>query len=193
MKNTKKFFFLGLIVAVIAVACEKPPTEAMDKAAAAVTRVENDIDVQVYASNNIAKIRDMLKNMRTEANQKRYAQARQLAADIIDFADKVIAEGKSAAARLHDDAANALDLMENAIRETQTTLEDARKAKQQGLKFDELDNDFTGAQSGAEQARLENNEKRYREAIDTSEGVRSALGSITAKIGEASLSQSRKK
>jgi hypothetical protein len=191
--SIRKVLVVGLIAALACAACAKPPTEEMDAAAAAVARAENDPDAKVYAQNGIARARESLNAMRTEADQKHYDQAKQLASDTVALAEKAIADGKSAATRIRDEAANAINAMNNALAETQTTIESARTAKQRGVDFQEVDGEFAMAQAGADQARAANGQQRYREAIDGSGGVRSQLSAITAKIAQAAQAQNRKK
>jgi hypothetical protein len=192
MKMKKILFFSLLIVSVFA-ACAKPPTEEMEKAAAAVAQAENDPDAKAYAASSIARARESLNTMRTEAEQKHYDQAKQLAADTVALAEKAIADGKTALARIRDEASTAINTMNNAITETQTTIENARTAKQRGVNFEEIDGDFSAAKTSADQARLANTQQRYREAIDGSGNVRSQLSNITAKIAQAAQAQNRKK
>jgi predicted kinase len=183
----------GLLAALAFAACAKPPTEEMEQAAAAVAKAENDPDAKLYAQTGIARARDSLNTMRSEADQKHYDQAKQLAAETVSLADKAIADGKNAAARIRDEAANAITVMNNAVTETQSTIEGARTAKQRGVNFQEIDGEFATAQAGADQARAANSQQRFREAIDGSGGVRSQLSAINAKISQAAQAQNRKK
>jgi PBP1b-binding outer membrane lipoprotein LpoB len=192
-KIMKKILFFGLVIALVFAACAKQPTEEMEKAAAAVSQAENDPDAKAYAPSSIARARESLNTMQAEADQKRYDQAKQLAADTIALAEKAIADGKSGAVRIRDEAANAINAMNNAITETETTIESARTAKQKGVNFQEIDGDFAAANAGADQARLANNQQRFREAIDGGGNVRSQLSNITARIGQSAQAQNRKK
>ncbi|MDR2468018.1 MAG: DUF4398 domain-containing protein [Spirochaetaceae bacterium] len=192
MKNYQKILSFTLVAALI-LACAKPPVEDMDNAAAAVTRAENDHDVSQYASNALARARDSLNSMRAEADAKRYNEAKRLAAETVALAERAIQDGRNAAIRARDEAANAISIMEAAITDADQTIENARTVRQRNVNFDEIDRDFMGVKASADLARGANSEKRYREAVDGSAMVRTQLSGITARIGEAAISVSRKK
>jgi hypothetical protein len=193
MKMVNKMVFLSLAATLVFASCAKPPVEEMEAATAAVTRAENDPDAKLYAQNSIVRARDSLNNMRAEAEQKHYPQALQLAKDTVELAERAITDGKNAAARLHDEAAAAVRAMENAITETQTTIENARAQRLRGVNFTQIDSDWTAAQLTADQTRIANSGNRYREAIDGSQTVRNQLSNISATISQAAQTLSRKK
>jgi hypothetical protein len=165
----------------------------MDNATAAVARAENDPDVVMYAQSALSRAREMLNTMRTEADAKRYEEAKRLATDAVALAEKAIQDGRSAAVRARDEAANAIAVMESAISEADQTIENARGARQGNTNFEEVDRGFMDAKALADRARNANGEKRYREAIDGSSQVRSQLSAITSQIGQAAIAVSRKK
>jgi hypothetical protein len=165
----------------------------MDNAASALARAEADQNAVAFAANTLARARDAVANMRAEAEAKRYDEAKRIASEAIALAERAIQEGRSAAGRSRDEAAEAISIMDNSINETNTTIETARGSKQKGVNFEEIDRDFMDAKANADRARNANDEKRYREAIDGSAGVRSQLSNITAKIGQAVTEVKRKK
>jgi hypothetical protein len=185
---------LGVFVlAAACIGCAKPPVEDMDNATAAVARAENDPDVVMYAQSALGRARETLNTMRSEAEAKRYDEARRLAADVAALAEKAILDGRGAAVRARDEAANAIAVMESAITEADQEIENARVARKGDTNFEEVDRDFTDAKALADRARNANGEKRYREAIDGSSQVRSQLSAITSRIGQAAIAVSRKK
>jgi hypothetical protein len=135
----------------------------------------------------------MMNNMRSEADQKHYDQARQMAKETVELAERAITEGKNAAARIRDEAASAVRAMDNAITETQSTIENARGQRLRDVNFTEIDSEFTSALILADQARLANSGNRYREAVDGSQNVRNQLSGISTKIAQAAQALSRKK
>jgi hypothetical protein len=182
-----------ICVSMLFASCAKPPTDEMEQAEAAVTRAENDPDARQHAQNSITRARDSLNNMHSEAEQKHYEQAKQLASDTIALAERAISDGKAAAARVRDEADNAIRAMENLLTETQATIENARNSNRAALNFSEIDSDFATANSVANQAREANGTSNYSRAIDLSNSVRTTLSNITAKIGQAAQAQNRKK
>ncbi|MDR2509692.1 MAG: DUF4398 domain-containing protein [Spirochaetaceae bacterium] len=193
MIQKKNAIIIVVCFAALFVACAKPPVEDMDNAATAVARAESDVDVTAYAQGALSRARDSLNNMRTEAEAKRYEEARRLAAETVALAERAIQEGRNAAVRTRDEAANAISIMETAITEAGATIEGAKTARQKGVDFEEIEREFTDVKTVADRAKNANNEKRYREAIEGSSAVRSSLSGITGKIGQASITASRKK
>lgn len=183
----------AFVLAVACAACAKAPVEDMENATAAVARAENDPDVVTYAQSALSRARETLNTMRAEAESKRYEEAKRLAADVVALAEKAIQDGRGAALRARDEAANAIAVMETAIAEADETIENARGARKGNVSFEEVDRDFMDAKTLADRARSANGEKRYREAIDGSSQVRSQLSAITSRIGQAALAVSRKK
>jgi hypothetical protein len=174
-------------------ACAKSPTEEMAAAQTAVTKAENDPDVRLYGASGLARAREMLNNMRAENEQKRYAQAKQMASDTITLAEKAITDSHNASVRIRDEAANAVSQMQTQIVETEGTIESARTSKARGVNFKEIDEEFSAARTLAVQAEADKNESRYRDAIDKSQNVRGSLGNIASKIREGNMATSRKK
>ncbi|MDR2481845.1 MAG: DUF4398 domain-containing protein [Spirochaetaceae bacterium] len=193
MRSAKKFMLSGAILIALFAACAKPPVEDMDNAAAAVSKAENDPDVIAYSQSDLTKARESLDDMRTEADAKRYDEAKRLAQEVIAIAERAIQNGRNAAVRTRDEAAAALIAMEAALSETTQTIENARTAKQRGIDFEEIDRDLMDARAAADDARNANSDKRYRDAINASSATRNKLSSITAKIGQVSIAASRKK
>lgn len=189
-----KYVFLIFIVGTVLLAgCAKPPVEEMNNAVAAVSRAENDPDVVNYATNALARAREALSQMQAEADAKRYDNARSLAADAQSLAEKAISDSRAAALRIREEADSAIRAMQNAISETEQTLNNARRSRPAGVNVNQLDRDFANARGTADQAVIAQTESRYREAIDKSQAVRSALSAITSSLSQTVIAASRKK
>jgi uncharacterized membrane protein YccC len=188
-----KYLFFVFIAAALLAGCAKPPVEEMNNAIAAVSRAENDPDVVNYAVNALARAREALSQMQTEAEAKRYEDAKRLAADAQTLAEKAISDSRAAAQRIREEADNAIRSMQNAISETEQTLSNARRSRPAGVDINRLDQDFASARNTADQAVIAQTESRYREAIDKSQTVRSALSAITSSLSQTVISRSRKK
>jgi hypothetical protein len=184
---------IAAAVALIFESCAKPPVEEMTRATEAVARAENDPDVIAHAASTLARAREALINMQTEADAKRYDEAKRYAADAQQFAEKAIADAKNSIARQKEDAANAINAMNNALASTDELLQNAHASDGRGLDLPRLDSDFAAARTTAESATTANNEARYREAIDRSQEARSALSAISTEISQAVIAVNRKK
>jgi uncharacterized membrane protein YccC len=188
-----KYLFFVFIAASLLTGCAKPPVEEMNNAIAAVSRAENDPDVVNYAANALARAREALSQMQTEADAKRYDNAKRFAADAQTLAEKAISDSRAAAQRIREEADNAIRSMQSAISETEQTLSNARRSRPAGVDINRLDQDFASARNTADQAVIAQTESRYREAIDKSQTVRSALSAITSSLSQTVISRSRKK
>jgi hypothetical protein len=193
MKKIRYLPVLFIVSVIFLAACAKPPVEEINNAIAAVSRAENDPDVTAYAANALARARESLAQMQTEVDAKRYDAAKRLAADAQSLAEKAISDGRTAAARIRDEAANAVTAAQSAVDETEQTLNGARRTPPRGLDMPALERDFNNARTTVDQALIAQNEKRYREAIDKSQSARSALSSITSRLSQTVMATSRKK
>jgi hypothetical protein len=188
-----KYAFLVFVAAAALLACAKPPVEEMNNAVAAVSRAENDPDVVNYATNALARAREALSQMQSEADTKRYDNAKRLAADAQSLAEKAISDSRTAAQRMREEADGAIRAMQSAISETEQTLNNARRSRPAGVNIARLDQDFANARAMAGEAVIAQTESRYREAIDKSQTVRSALSTITSSLSQTVIATSRKK
>jgi hypothetical protein len=185
--------FIFVIAAASLIGCAKPPVEEMNNAIAAVSRAENDPDVVNYAANSLLRAREALAQMQGEADAKRYDAAKRLAGDAQTLAEKAISDSRAAALRVREEAETAVRAMQNALTETNQTLNDAHRSRPAGVNITQLDQDFAAARNDADQAVIAQAESRYREAVDTSQRVRAALSAITSSLSQAVISTSRKK
>jgi uncharacterized membrane protein YccC len=185
--------FVFIIAAGCFTGCAKPPVEEMNNAIAAVSRAENDPDVVNYAANSLLRAREALAQMQAEADAKRYDAAKRLAGDAQTLAEKAISDSRSAVLRIKEEADNAIRVMQNALTETNQTLDNARRSRPAGVNITRLDQDFADARNNADQAVIAQAESRYREAIDVSQSVRAELSAITSALSQTVIAASRKK
>jgi hypothetical protein len=195
-KNPVVSALAGLILALLALsllACAKPPTEEMENAASAVTRAENDPDAVTYAASTLARARDALNRMRSEAESKRYDAAKSYAAEALSAAEKAIADGRDAAARAREEASSLLGQVKTSLEETGRSLDKAREVKNIDLDFNTLDRDYDSAQRTTAQAELSLAGNNYQDSIEKSRTARGILSGIDTRIAGAATSASRKK
>jgi hypothetical protein len=179
-------------VVLLAAACAKPPTEEMNNAIDAVTRAENDADAVTYAGNTLLRAKDALTRMREEAGSKRYDSARALAAEAVAAAEKAISDGKSAAARAREDAANILNGLKTTVSETESALSNARQQRM-NIDADLLAGELLSAKDTIDDAQKSFSAGNYPDASSKGRAARSELENIKARIAEASQAMSRKK
>jgi hypothetical protein len=182
----------ALITAFLA-SCAKPPVEEMNAASAALSRAENDADAVTYAANTLARARDALNRMQTEADAKRYDSAKTFAAEAISAAEKAIADGKTGAERTREDAANLIAVLKNTVSETEDSIRAAKKAQNLQLDFGAIDQDFETARRTADQAEVSLAGSNYTDAMDKGKAARGLLGGISERLSSAATAASRKK
>ena len=170
-------------------ACATPPKEDMDKALDAVFRAESDPDAVAYAPLLLVRARDALTRMQSEADAKNYDEARRFAAEAVNNAERAISDGRTAAARARDEAANLLATLPNTLAETSSTVNAAG-----GLPgLDELSGEVDLARNTYDNAQQHFEEENYIDAISNAETVRSLLSDVNTRINGAAGVASRKK
>jgi hypothetical protein len=192
MKRTSTILCVTLVLAVFAISCAKPPTEEMNNATEAVTRAENDYEAATYARNSLARAKDALSKMNSEAASKRYDAARSYAAEAVAAAERAISEGRTEALRVRGEASNIISQLKPLVAETEQGI-NAAQAAGLDLDFDAIDNDFNAARRNADQAEVAFSANRYLDAIDRGQAARLGLNGINQQLSTASMSLTRKK
>ena len=191
MKLTKIMFSI-IAFSLLMGACAKPPKAEMDKAIEAVTRAENDADAVLYGGSSLARAKDAVKRMQSEADSKRYDAAKTYAAEASAAADKAIADGRAGAARARDEAISLVAGLPSSIAETEQGIKSA-KAAGLPLDFTALNHDFNAAKLnvGLAEAALADND--YQEALDKGRIAKAGLGDINTRLSAVAMPASRKK
>jgi len=193
MKIVRFCFAPALVLAILLAGCATPPVDEMNDAEAAVARAENDGDAVAYAPTTLARARDALRTMRTEAEAKRYDAAKAHAADAIAEAERAIAEGRDGAERARREAQAMLSELPPLIVQTEQGL-DAARGKGLDLDFDSLYGDFDGAVRNAERADEAFSSGLYADAMARGRTARNGLSDINMRIsGAAAVVASGKK
>jgi PBP1b-binding outer membrane lipoprotein LpoB len=186
------FICAALILAMLVVGCAKPPTEEMNNAIEAVTRAEHDIDAVTYASNSIARAREALVRMNSEADSKRYDGAKSYAAEAIAAAERAISEGKAGATRARDEASALVSQLRPLRAETEQGLNAAR-ATGLPVDFDSLDREFDTASYNTNEAQSALNNSRYQEAINRGRTARAGFSSINQQLSNVVITTTKMK
>lgn len=190
MKN--KFIFTFCIFLFLLAGCAKPPVAEMENAKEAVFRAENDADAVLYAGSALAQARDALNRMQVEVDSKRYDSAKTFAIEAADAANRAIADGKTGAKRVKDEADVFLSSLRQSIEETAKNINNARNSRL-ALDFNALNSDLTKARDTTDQAEVAQVMGRYQEALDKGRDVRSILGGINERLTNAATASSAKK
>ncbi|MDR0601450.1 MAG: DUF4398 domain-containing protein [Treponema sp.] len=165
----------------------------MDAASSAVTRAENDADAVAYASGTLARARDALNRMQTEAEARRYDAAKTFAAEAVSAAEKAIADGKTGAARTREDAEGLVMGLRGSIPETESSIRAAKRAGNLQVDFNAVDRDFETARRTADQAEVSLAGNNYADAVEKGRTARGMLGDIDGRLSSAATAASRKK
>ena len=197
MKKTIIFVlitFFGSLALILGLgSCKFPPTEEMNRAFDAVMRADNDYDAVTYAPNTLARAREALGRMQMEADLKRFDEARSLAAEAVNLAERAIAEGKTGAVRARDEAANLLAIVGRELTETEAELEAAKNAGGLELDVASLEQDLAAAKGGYGDANECLTEEEYLDAIAKADSIRPVLADIRACINDAAMLATGKK
>ncbi|MDR2363983.1 MAG: DUF4398 domain-containing protein [Spirochaetaceae bacterium] len=191
----RRSVFIGaiMIIALLLAGCAKPPTEEMEKAAAAVTQAENDPDAVLYGEDSLIRAKNALTQMRVSADSKRYDEAKLLAQEAIDAAEKARNDGRLGATRAKEEAERLLSEAQNALTATEKTLNMAKDLDKVEADFDTLTRKLQTAGSIIGEAETALNASRYQDSQNKSREARAALGDITSEISGAVTKKSRKK
>ena len=182
----KLYFIFPVIISIcFFTACSMPPTEEMNKAVDAVIRAENDADAVAFAPNTLIRARDTLVRMQSEADAKRYDEAKSFAAEAIALAERAISDGKTGAGMAKNEAADIINSVSGLLGETKSAFNTAKAAGDLDLDFDSLLTDMSFAQIDYDEAVQDFEAGNFKDAIDGSQIVRSQLSDINTRINNA--------
>jgi flagellar biosynthesis/type III secretory pathway protein FliH len=185
-----KLIYIFCIVVVFVLGCAKPPVEEMQRAREAVFKAENDPNAVQYASGTLARARDAIKRMETEADSKNYENAKTSAAEAIAAAEKAINDGKVGAQRAGEEANSLISGLRTEIDETTKNVAAARYS-QLVLDYDAIDRAIVDAHNLTDQAEVDQAAGRNQEALDKAKTVRSSLNDINQKVAGATTGRKK--
>jgi len=185
-----KLFYILIAVSVLIVGCAKPPLEEMDRAREAVFKAENDANAVQYAQGTLARARDALKRMQSDADSKNYDGAKTNAAEAIAAAEKAISDGRASAQRAGSEANSLISSLRLEIEETTRNLAGARYSNM-ALDYNSLDNAIIRAHETTDKAEIDQVMGRSQDALDKARIVRSDLSDINLKIANASTTRKK--
>ena len=181
-----KFRYIPAFCVILALVagCAKPPLAEMESAREAVFRAENDANAAQFAASSLARARDALRLMESEADSKRYDAAKTHAMEAIAASEKAIADGQTASVRARDEAASLVSGLRPEIEDTSRNVNGARYS-QLDLDYDELDSGISKAYDVTDSAENDQAQGRYQDAIDKAMEVRSDLSGINQRVSGA--------
>jgi phenylalanyl-tRNA synthetase alpha subunit len=193
------------IFAVLAVsACAKPPTAEMENAAVAVTRAENEPNILDYAENTLKQAQNSLARMNEAANNKKFDEAKLLAQEASNLAERAISEARAGAEKAASDAItisqrdgadaeNLINSVKSSISEAEQALKNAQTVRNIELNTNAIAYEINAAKDLIEDAENSLASKNYNEAENSAVDARSAVSSAMSLIAEAARESSRKK
>ena len=179
-----KYILCVCVIFTLVMACAQPPTAEMDSAIEAVFRAQNDPDAVKYGASSLTRAQSSLSSMHAAADAKQYDAAKTHAADAIASAERAIADGKSGAVRVKDEAASVISGLKPEIEETSRNVNGARYSLLD-LDYDALDKGITDAYNTSDQAEVDQALGRYQDALNKAMVVRSNLSDINNKVAGA--------
>ena len=192
MKKIAITFQVVLVLGLAMAACSSPPIEEMNRAQDAVTIAENDVNAVIYAGNTLVRAKDALDKMQSEADAKRYDEAKNYAAEAIMNAERAIADGRSGRERAREEAGNLFNSLSGAFAEIQSAINAAKGVPNLLLDFNAVEQDLALARRTYDDALLSLRNENYPDAIAKGQTVRSLLSSINTRINEAAVETNRK-
>lgn len=198
MKSTRKS---GIIVAAVfaivamtlASSCAKPPVTEMEAANQALSKAEADADARLYAPDSLTKARDLIARMKAGADEKRYDDAKALAAEAVVAAEKAIQDGASGKAKAKSDAASIIATVKPTLAEVQQAFIAAKTVRGIKLDFAAIDTGIKEAAAVLAGAESDNAKADYKAAIAKAQSARSSLAAIQKLVTDAVQATSRKK
>ena len=130
--------------------------------------------------------------MHSEAAAKRYDSARSFAAEAIAAAERAISEGRTGAARAHDEAFALVSELRPLAEETRQGIDAAHSAGLP-LDFNSVERDYIAAYSNSEQAHEAYSDNQYQEALRLGRAARSEFIDINQQISLVAMEASRTK
>ncbi|OHD20461.1 MAG: hypothetical protein A2Y38_06705 [Spirochaetes bacterium GWB1_59_5] len=198
MKSTRKSGIIvtavfAIVAVALAVSCAKPPVAEMEAANQALTKAEADADARLYAPDSLTKARDLIARMKAGSDEKRYDDAKTLAAEAVVAAEKAIQDGVSGKAKAKSDATSLIATVKATLAEVQQAFAAARKVR--GIKLDAtaVDTGLKEAATTLAGAESDNAKADYKAAIGKAQNTRSSLAALQKLVTDAVQAASRKK
>ena len=179
-----KIFFSILTVIILITGCTQPPLDEMANAREAVFRAESDPNASMYAAGSLARARDSLQRMQTEADSKNYDAARTYAAEAAAAAERAINEGRAAAQRAEAEANTLVSGLRAEIDEANRNLNGARYS-QMDLDYDAMESGIINAYNAVDQAEAALSSGMYQDAADIVGSIRTNLTDLNYTIASS--------
>ena len=198
MKSTRKSGIIvtavfAIVAVALAVSCAKPPVAEMEAANQALVKAEADADARLYAPDSLTKARDLIARMKAGSDEKRYDDAKTLAAEAVVAAEKAIQDGAAGKAKAKSDATSLIATVKSTLAEVQQAFAAARKVR--GIKLDTgaVDAGLKDAAAALAGAESDNAKADYKAALAKAQGARSSLAALQKLVTDAVQATSRKK
>ena len=184
------FVLLGIIWLA---GCARPPSAEMDAATAAVAEAEVNDDVRLYAADSLARARNLLSRMNSEAKAKEYESARTLAQEATVAAEQAVRDGKAAKAGAREAAATALSAAKVLLSEAERALTSARELSSISLDVGAVAQELQSAADTVADAESDISSADYDAALSKAQNARQQLASILGRMSDAAQAATRAK
>lgn len=181
------------IMAAAVMSCAKPPVAEMEAANEAMARAESSADARDYAPESLTRARDLIARMQADSAEKRYDEAKALAAEATQAAEKAIQDGVSAKAKAKADSAALVSAVKSTLAEVQASFAAARKVRRVVLDVAAVDKGLKDAAATLAAAESDAAKADYKAASVKAQGARSLLAGFQKTISDAVQAASRKK
>ncbi len=189
----RQIWLLPLAIALVMVACAKPPTAEMSAAEAAFARASGSPDVVAYSPDDLQRAKKAIDQMHSEAKARHYDQAKTLASTATTAANAAIASAQTNKERAKAKAQELIAAVKQALPQTQKLLSSAKRVKKAKI-------DGAAASAAIEAAKIALSEAEgalgqgdYLKAIDRASAAQKALADTQSEISAAVQAATRKK
>lgn len=174
-------------------ACAKAPTSEMAAASAAVEKASSTSDTVEYAPSSLAKAKDLLSRMNTEAEEKRYDAAKLLAAQAEEAAEQAIIDGTNSKLKAKSDAELAISNTKKAISALKELFASAKTSKIKNLNTKEYEKLLLSAETGITEADNDFNRTSYKSALAKANTANTITADAQKLLSDAVKDSSKKK
>lgn len=191
MRHLKELVPAILILALLA--CAKPPQAEIDAAKAAVAKAAQDADIVTYAADSLKKAQNLLAQMQTELDAKRYDKVKTLSVEATAAAEKAKADAQTNKEQVKAEASALIDAVKKALPEAEKTIASAKKVRGIKLDFTALTKEMTDTKTAIADAEKNFANGDFMAAKNKAAAVQVKLADGAKMISDAVRAATKKK
>jgi len=191
VKNLK--WLVPALLALMLLACAKPPQAEIDSAKAQVARAAGDADVKAYAPDTLKRAQEALAKMEAELTAKKYDRVKAYAAEAQSAGIAAFADAKTGKERVRTQAMSLIDAVKKALPEAEGTYASVRRLRPPALDLAAAADTIAEAKATLAEAEQALTGGSYLSARDKAQDAQTALADLVQSMSEAVQASVRKK